>query len=316
MKGMLSRRLPILLPTLALALFQTDAKAVILAGGIGSENITAPGDDFGFNNVGVINAASGVYLGNGWVISAYHVVQNGSGGFSFSNVSFAGTPYTVNTPTAVRLQNADTSLTDLALFRLNTMPPLPEITLSLSTPDVGSNVSMLGFGRNREAAETHWDVNTGPDPDVWTETPSAGDQQGYKWAGGNAMRWGTNNLATFNAFPLPPLAQETGVINYGLGNVTTIKSNFSDTGGSEAQAAVGDSGGGVFFKNGTQWELSGLMLAVNGLNGQPADNAVYGNETFSADIATYRGQIVDIIPEPGSAVLLLIGAGTLLRRRR
>lgn len=299
---MLFRSLPILLPLFLVASFQPDARAVILAGGLGSQNTTAPVDDFGFGNVGTVNQASGVYLGNGWVLTAYHVVID----FVFLNANFGGTAYTGNAATAVRLQNADTSPTDLALFRLTTMPPLPDINLSLTTPLLNSSLTMMGAGRNRDAAETHWNVNTLPNPDVWTETPSPGDEQGYKWAAGNTLRWGTNNQASL----LP------GVINYGLGDVTTFKTNFSDLGGSEAQAAVGDSGGGVFFKNGSQWELAGIMLAVNGLNGQPADTSVYGNETFSADIATYRTQILNIIPEPATAMLLVIGAGALLRRRR
>lgn len=299
---MLFRSLPILLPLFLAASFQPDARAVILAGGLGTQNTTAPGDDFGFGNVGTVNQASGVYLGNGWVLTAYHVVID----FVFLNANFGGTSYTGNPSTAVRLQNADNSPTDLALFRLTTMPPLPEVTLSLTTPVITSSLIMMGNGRNRDATETHWDVATLPNPDVWTETLGPGDELGYKWAGGNTLRWGTNNQASL----LP------SEINYGLGDVTTFRTNFSNSGGSEAQAAIGDSGGGVFFKNGGEWELAGIMLAVNGLNGQPNETAVYGNETFSADIATYQAQILNIIPEPTSAMLLVIGAGALLRRRR
>src|SRR3954468_14725557 len=65
-------------------------RAVVLAGGDGTQNTSPPAvDDFGFANVGrVFNTAdgffnSGVYLGHGWVLSAYHPVRTLSGGFQF-----------------------------------------------------------------------------------------------------------------------------------------------------------------------------------------------------------------------------------------
>ena len=77
----------------------------------------------------------------------------------------------------------------------------------------------------------------------------------------------------------------------------------------------------MFTKNGADWELAGLMLAVAGSSGQPdaGANAVFGNETFSADLALYRPQIMQImaiVPEPSALVLAGIGAGWLLLRRR
>src|SRR5262245_25626529 len=103
------------------------ARAVVVATGDGTQNATAPVDDFGFANVGKVYNSfngfynSGVYLGNGWVLTAYHVVRDGSGGFLFNDVIFrdpvfGDTTFAVNTATAVRLQNADTTFTDLALF--------------------------------------------------------------------------------------------------------------------------------------------------------------------------------------------------------
>ena len=63
----------------------------------GLRQVKKTADDFGFRNVGqVFNTAdgffnSGVYLGNGWVLSAYHPVRNGSGGFQFGVVLFRDT---------------------------------------------------------------------------------------------------------------------------------------------------------------------------------------------------------------------------------
>jgi MYXO-CTERM domain-containing protein len=84
----------------------------------------------------------------------------------------------------------------------------------------------------------------------------------------------------------------------------------------EAQGAPGDSGGGVFYHNGQNWELAGIMLAVGQLNGQPAETAVFGNQTFIADVATYRNEIVSIVPEPSTAMLAALGVVALASRRR
>ena len=72
----------------------------------------------------------------------------------------------------------------------------------------------------------------------------------------------------------------------------------------------------MFFKNGANWELSGVMLTVGNLDGQPIETAVFGDQTFIADLSQYRSQILVVIPEPSSALLLLAGTLLLNRRRR
>src|SRR4029450_13091829 len=86
------------------------SRGVILSGGDGTQNTAAPvTNDFGFANVGLVFDTldgifiSGVYLGEGWMISAYHGVRNGSGGFTFGEVLLAGNSYTVDSQSAVRL---------------------------------------------------------------------------------------------------------------------------------------------------------------------------------------------------------------------
>ncbi|MEI6037455.1 MAG: hypothetical protein WCQ91_05985, partial [Planctomycetota bacterium] len=69
----------------------------------------------------------------------------------------------------------------------------------------------------------------------------------------------------------------------------------------------GDSGGAVFVKNGSAWELAGIMLAVDQYSGQPSNTAVFGNQTYSADLSFYNGQIVQVVPEPGGLALAIAG---------
>ena len=93
-------------------------------------------------------------------------------------------------------------------------------------------------------------------------------------------------------------------------------------GTAEAQAVAGDFGGAVFAKHGGQWQLAGIMVAAEGYSGQPSPEltAVFGNETFMADLSYYRNQIVTVVPEPGAVALasmaLAVGAACATIRRR
>src|SRR5271170_3875333 len=89
-------------------------KAVQVYGSSGTSSTytTAPADDFGFENVAQVYDmvdtfyTSGVYLGNGWMLSAYHEVRsdnNGTGGFLFRDIILDGTTYSVNAASAVRV---------------------------------------------------------------------------------------------------------------------------------------------------------------------------------------------------------------------
>ena len=293
---------------LSVAMLTLPARAVIVAGGDGTQNTTPPPDDFGFANVGaVFNVArgffnSGVYLGNGWVLTAYHVIDNGLGGFQFGSIVFDGISYTAEDGSAVRLSNPGLGPTDLAVFKLTTVPEnLAPVKLSLTTPLLGASVSMAGDSINRMPNETHWNVVNS----VWTETNGPGTRQGYKWAdGGQTVRWGTNAVS------------RTALLeNDGFGEIVAFRTVLSAGISGEAQGAAGDSGGGVFVKNAGQWELAGIMVATSAFAGQPGRTAVFGNETLIADISTYRNQIL-AVPEPGCGVLLLIGAAALAVRRQ
>ena len=308
----MSRTVLLLAPLLAAAL-AAEARAVLVAETMG--NITAPGDDPGWGNVGNCNSAGAIYLGNQWVLTAFHV--NASAGFP---VAFNGTTYTTIPSSGVRLTNNGaggmSAQTDLILFRINGDPGLPTPVISASAPVLGDDIVMIGNGRNRQASRTFWQVTMNPDPalDTWTETVGAHNVEGYKADTGSAKRWGTNDAEAVNVN-----------IDYGVGTVRTFLSLFDDYGGAsnEAQAMTGDSGGGVFHKNGAQWELSGVMLAVGTagnpsfFDNPPADTAAFGQHlTAMADLSFYRNQLLGIIPEPSSALLLAGGLTFMLRRRR
>lgn len=249
---------------LALAVFAAaPARAVIIASGDGSGNTTAPADDPGFVHAGRIGGLSAVYLGNGWVLTANHVGANDS--------LIAGTIYPHIPGSAIQLQNPDLSYADLLVFRLALPPALPTLAIRASAPPPGASLVMIGHGRNRGAATS------------WMGIP------GWYWAGTNAIRWGTN------------LVSQNGLdVNLPGTKTRSFDTDFTQSGGTthEAQAAVGDSGGAVFLKNGTQWELAGILYAIAPFDGQPANTALYGNLSYAVDLSYYRTQLVSIVAQP------------------
>ena len=123
---------------------------------------------------------------------------------------------------------------------------------------------------------------------------------GYLWAPGNTIRWGTNNVAG------------STWANAGFGDTFSGYTTFSffPDYSSECQAAYGDSGGAVFRKDGTSWQLAGIIGGLGSYSGQPANTAVYGNNTYYADLSVYRPQIVAVVPEPGTVGLAVAAVAT------
>lgn len=285
------------------------ARAVVIDTFSGTGNTSAPVDDPGWANVGVRGGGTGVYLGDGWVLTANHV----GGG----TIVLGGVSYAMEAGTGTRLTNGGAAdrdhLTDLYLFRLASTPAgLGSVAIAAATPATGTGLTMIGAGRDR-GAFTQWSVNTSVTPFAWTEVSSGGNFAGYQTLGNRTMRWGTNAVSGTGEW-----------VDYGSGDVNALYSTFtfSQAYSTEAQATIGDSGGAVFSKNGSTWELTGLMLSVGGFSGQPdpGTTPVFGNVTFMADLSYYRPQIMAIVPEPSAAALAAVGGCLLLaagwRRRR
>jgi hypothetical protein len=284
------------------------AWSVVINTTTGTGNTTAPADDPGWANVGVLGIGTGVYLGNDWVLTTKQV-----GGGS---IVLNGGTYAMLAGSGTQLTNGGspgkTALTNLYLFRLATTPVGLGSVAIASSSGTGVAVTMIGAGLDR-GAFTQWNINTAATPWIWTEVPSGGNAAGYQTLSTREMRWGTNTVDSVGGW----IASEYGDTNF-------VSTTFSYVGSdsTEAQAAYGDFGGGVFHKNGSTWELSGLMVGVAGFSGQPDpdENAVFGDTTFVADLSFYRPQIMAIVPEPHPVVFAASGMGgmvlwRLLRRR-
>lgn len=288
---------------LGLALLPNAVRGVVLGGGDGQGNTNAPTDDPGWANVGSADGyASAVYLGDGWALTANHV--------GMRNLILQGTTYTYVAGSSVQLTNSGGSGADLLIYQLSNAPSLPVLNISSNTLSVGSAVTMIGRSDTRNASSNRWYIDTNSIPYVWSNATFIGADafaDGFFVTNGNRqMRWGTNAVAG------------SGLV----GNTPSLYTTFN-SGTGVAQGASGDSGGGVFFKDGSNWELAGIMLEISVYSGQPSSTAVYGNGTYFADLSQYQSQIMGYmaIPEPGAGMLLVLaiaavglGRGGLRRR--
>ena len=287
-----------------LTLFDTRSTPALIVGvDDTATNTDIPADDPGWNNVGRYGSTSAVYLGNGWIMTADHVDLAES-------AQFAGQSYEIVPGSEISLLNPEglglTVETDLRLSQLELMPDLPPLLLSSTPPPIDSDVIMIGRGRDRELDQTLWSVAQFGDDFVWTEVavPPA-DAVGFKWTSTQTKRWGTNVLIDDLLVDQREVDLDHDIILEIEGrNVVSLITVFDGEDAElvtefEAHATLGDSGGGVFYKNDGQWELAGVMFAVSVADGQPDDTAVFGNATFFADMATYREQIEKVVfPQP------------------
>lgn len=252
---------PLLGALFLIALPQPSAQAVILSAGDGTGNTSAPADDPGFASVGDVNGLSGVYLGNGWVLTANHV---GSGPMEFGGVTYPVVPGSWQ-----RLVGSGPNPPDLSLLRMVGDPGLPVTALATAPPPPGSEVVMIGRGLSRGAAIT------------WTST------EGWQWTSPKVKRWGKNRITT------------TGV---SIIDTESITMNFDSPGpaavADEAHVAVGDSGGGVYWKSGGIWYLSGTLFVSLTFASQPSNTSLFGNAAAAVDTSAYRSEILGIISVP------------------
>jgi hypothetical protein len=249
------KRLRIGLIACGLAVHASGASGVIIASGDGTGNTGAPPGVSANLYTARINNLTGVYLGNGWVLTANHV---GVGPVTLSGVTHAVVP-----GTAVRLDHTPGVPTDLRLFRIATDPGLTPLAIASAPPALGTQVVLVGNGRNRGGAVT------------WS------GESGWAWAPATAYRWGSNHV------------EQVGT-DYEVGDSRVRSLVFVFDSGlptpHESIAAVGDSGGPVFAGA----TLAGVIFAVSSFDGQPGQTALFGNATLAADLGYYRSAIVAV----------------------
>lgn len=263
------RNRPALIAVLSILALAAPAPAVLLDEGDGTQNTSAPPNFPHWGYVAQRGGLSAVYVGNGWVLTARHVPTG--------TIWIDGVAYPQDPAAAVHFENPDLTVPDLRAYRiLPPFPPYPPLPIAMSTPAVNTEYIAIGRGWDR-GDPTSWDPPTGP------------VINGYTWAGAKSMRWGTN------------LIDETGAM-VTIDNIVTssIVADFTpigDAGSTSDEGIVvsGDSGGGMFVQENGDWVLAGILFARSSFTGQPATTSLYGNETLSVDLASYRDQIIPLV---------------------
>lgn len=290
---------------LGLTLSGNSAIAVVVAGTLDSVTTSRAADDFGWSNVGVLRGSTGVYLGDGWVLTAAHV---GVGPITFPEL---GT-YQPDTTSGFLPANSPgmTPQADLLMFRLLEKPALPPLAIGWKQPPAGAAVWVAGNGKDREESLTEWDVRDTGSSWTWSPVSANGNYSGYKTINSSTLRWGTNLLEDDErlraesdediGFKLNTVAGETLVIYSEFDRIGS-KSDQSIKGPDgrpdtpyESQAVLNDSGGPMFYKRPDgRWELAGITIAVEGHRNQPdvTRTAVFGDFTYYADLSAYSQQI-------------------------
>lgn len=306
-------------------LTSTAVQAIVIADGDGNgapTNNTAPVNDPGWNRVGSFSGGTGVYLGNGWVLTAAHVTTSGAAftlnGSSYQYVSGSG--QILNNPAGSGL-SAQTDLWMGQYVPAAGSAPLPAglLTIRSSTPAVGTLGTMIGTGQTQTSPnETRFYVDTDVNPYQWAATsfPEANVwYSGFYRTGPRDKRWATAPVTRQNGQPL----QDRNILGR---DVRGFGTNFKDeiNGGIVVDK---DSGSPLFIQNGSTWELAGIAHALlmtyrdQGTDPDTKDAVMYGNFSFYSDLSYYAGQINgQVVPEPASLVLLVALGGGLLARPR
>lgn len=262
-----------------LAVVARSAQAVVVSTSNLPVTAVAPGDDPGWNNVAYLGNASAVYLGNRWVLTANHV---GEGTIRLSD----GREFIMAAGSGVQLNNTGISAIgspDLRMFRLADDPGLPALQIDTVRPPFGTALYMIGAGRDRATGLDGWQVSGTGTATVWTPSgPPFANIYGYSLLSTSTMRWGMNEVSSNQI-----------LINNNTVGFSTRFDHFSLP--FEAQAVLGDSGGGAFRFVDDQWKLVGIMTAQQLMSNQPGATTVFGNSTQIADLATYRSQILGLV---------------------
>lgn len=208
-------------------------------------NTTAPiGDlaDSGWQFQGTWGGLLGTPVASNFFVTAKH--GGGSVGGTFT---YQGTPFTATA-------RFDHPTADLTLWQVDeafgTWAPL-----YTGTDEVGQGLVVFGRSATRGA-------------EVTVPGASPSDLRGWLWGStGGAQRWGENRVDS--------------AVTYA--GADYLLAGFSyDGGANEATLAGGDSGGGVFLRDGSTWKLAGINYAVEATFRTSADGATFNAAIFDA----------------------------------
>jgi Trypsin-like peptidase domain len=229
--------------------------------------------------VGYVNTpvgpGSGVHLGNGWVITAGHVVALG-GSLNFgTGTNFNTDAGTVHAPDQVILHPmySNGGNHDLALVHYSTLNQNATITIATSRGSTGSDVWLAGYG-------------------------TTGTPVGYTTQDG-FIRAGTSRLSSGSSL----LTEGYDPAFFSAADMRTATRPF------DIRGYIGDSGGGVFTPAG---ELFGIMIAASN---PPGGTRTYFLDLTYPENRTWIDSITSIPEPTSLALVAAAGGLLLMRRR-
>jgi len=234
-----------------------------------------------FGNIGQVGTnGTGVYLGNGLVLSATHV--NAQNRFTLDGVDYTmgvveidpqdtgGDRGSLNNPDDVFGFLTDKS--DIRLWRLSggVELDLPSLPIVADKATMDNETVMIGTGVITDEPDGSSPFTLDPDETRLT-------------------LWGNNRVST--VFDGVANAGDPLVPNIFGRNIIAFTTTFNSPGAQaldhEAQATPGDSGAPAFVLEDGVWKLAGVAHSITGTAGQ----AAYGDRTFFSDLSFYDDQI-------------------------
>ncbi|WP_346330588.1 PEP-CTERM sorting domain-containing protein [Prosthecobacter sp. SYSU 5D2] len=310
-------RLVLLSGGLAWACLLGTARGIILYDtGDALVNTTAPAGmyaDSGWSYQGMYGDFLGTMIAPQYFITADHIGVSAVP--TFTSVE-SGSIYTIDAAANAGIGFWQVGDTDLRIYKINESFSA-YAPLYMGELEAGMDLVVYGRGGPRGA-----EVELGGDLKGWYHTGADG-----------VVRWGANEVD----------------------GITTISGNeylrasFSPVlGQNEATLSVGDSGGAVFVNDGGVWKLAGINYGVDGFfdtnnvtgDGLEFEAALFDRGGFyqGSDGAGWAGPLPDGsagsfyasrisasaleiqgivgVPEPGGILLIMVGAGLGMRRRR
>lgn len=248
----------------------------------------------GFIHTGLVTSGlgggSGVAIASNWVLTAGHVVRDGTSGAvqAAGSVNF-GEGLTGGTSFAIA-QVVVHPTDDIALIRtVNALPGFYNINFNVQANQTA--IDVVGYGLTAN----------------WNGSSFVADSNSYgtRRRGGNVIsnsNFDFNETTGFNRWHV--------MYRYDLdGNSVDSFGDGGPISGGDGMGLSGDSGCGIFNANG---EVVSLHLGRQG--GFPSTN--YGTVGVGIRLADYQSFIQSTVPEPATASALALGAIAMLRRRR
>lgn len=208
-----------------------------------------------------------IYLGNGYALTARHV--------GMGEIFLDGEIFEPERGSKRTILNKNGTAADAMVFSLEDERPFPDwpvVPVATEPPREDEDVVLIGFGRERARVDELED--------------DQGPLFSFRWTDRGAKRWATNRISsTFDVLAQGKMTSRAFVLRFD-------EPSSRHATRYEAQAAVGDSGGGVFVERDGEWQLLGLMVSVSSVRNAPRSGAIYGDRTYVIDLSHYRPEVL------------------------